>query len=148
MKSYSIPRLFLPVLFILLVTASGFGESSLEVVNIEKQPWGTASDNAVARQIVSPTNSRAKEVSIADIVIPVGVTVRKHHHKVIEEIYYITSGQGVMYLNGMTKPVGPGDAVVIRPGDIHSIRNSGTTKLHMIVTCHPAWTPDCIIFDP
>lgn len=120
----------------------------MEVINIEKQPWMTADDHAVARQIVSPSNSRAKQVSIADIIVPAGVTIRKHHHAVIEEIYYVTAGEGIMWLNGATQKVGVGDAVVIRPGDVHSISNPTKTDLRMIVTCTPAWTPDCLLFDP
>jgi mannose-6-phosphate isomerase-like protein (cupin superfamily) len=120
----------------------------IEVVNIEKQPWATADDHAVARQIVSPSNSRAQTMSIADIIVPPGVEIRRHHHKVIEEVYYITAGEGIMYLNGATKHVGVGDAIVIRPGDIHSIRNPTKSDLRMIVTCVPPWTPDCLIFNP
>lgn len=131
-----------------LTNASDSSSGSIEVVNIEKQPWSTASDNAVARQIVSPQNSRARQVSIADIIIPPGVEVKHHHHKVIEEIYYITAGEGVMYLNGVTKHVGVGDAIVIRPGDVHGISNPTKKDLRMIVTCTPAWTPDCIILNP
>ena len=120
----------------------------MEVINIEKQPWMTADDHAVARQIVSPSNSRARQVSIADIIVPAGVTIRKHHHAVIEEIYYVTAGEGIMWLNGVTQKVGVGDAVVIRPGDVHSISNPTKNDLRMIVTCTPAWTPDCLIFNP
>lgn len=126
----------------------GPDHGKLAVVKIDRQPWSTAADHAVARQIVSPENSRARQVSIADIVIPPGVTVREHHHKVIEEIYYITAGSGIMWINGATRHVGAGDAIVIRPGEHHSIRNPSPKDLRMIVTCTPAWTPDCLIFDP
>ena len=120
----------------------------MEVINIENQPWSIADDHAVARQIVSPSNSRARQVSIADIIVPAGITIRKHHHAVIEEIYYVTAGEGTIWLNGMTQKVAAGDAVVIRPGEVHSISNPATDDLRMIVTCIPAWTPDCLIFDP
>ena len=120
----------------------------MEVINIETQPWLTADDHAVARQIVSPANSRAQQVSMADIIVPAGVTIRKHHHAVIEEIYYVTAGEGMMWLNGATRKVGVGDAVVIRPGEVHGISNATANDLRMIVTCVPAWTPDCLIFDP
>jgi mannose-6-phosphate isomerase-like protein (cupin superfamily) len=126
---------------------SGPDRGTLDVVNIDKQAWATADDHAVARQIVSPSNSRARKVSIADIIVPPGVTIREHHHAVIEEIYYITSGKGIMWLNGATRHVGVGDAIVIRPGEHHSIQNPYKTDLRMIVTCTPAWTPDCLIFD-
>jgi putative monooxygenase len=119
----------------------------IQVVNIEKQPWATADDHAVARQIISPSNSRARGVSIADIIIPPGVEVRKHHHQFIEEIYYVTAGEGIMYINGATQHLGVGDAVVVRPGEVHSISNPTKNNLRLIVTCTPSWTPDCLLFD-
>jgi mannose-6-phosphate isomerase-like protein (cupin superfamily) len=119
----------------------------VEVVKIGDQPWSTSADNAVARQIVSPSNSRARQVSIADIRIPAGVAVRTHYHKVIEEIYFVTGGSGIMTINGRDRRIGVGDAVVIRPGERHSVRNDTQADLRMIVTCTPAWTPDCLIFD-
>ncbi len=119
----------------------------IEVVQIETQPWSTAADRAVARQIVGPSNSRAQQVSIADIIIPAGVEVKTHHHRGIEEIYYVTSGEGLMFLNGSTRRIGVGDAVVIRPGEVHGIFNQSETDLRLIVTCTPPWTPDCLLFD-
>jgi len=123
-------------------------QSQLEVVNIEKQPWSTAADNAVARQIVSPSNSRAKKISMADIIIPAGVEVKRHHHPVAEEIYYITAGEGVMTINGASRRVGKGDAIVIEPGDVHTFVNDTKADVRMIVTSTPAWTPDSIVFNP
>ena len=121
--------------------------SKLEVVTLEQQPWYTAEDRAVAREVVSPRNSRARQVSIADIIIPAGVTVKEHYHKVIEEIYFVTGGEGIMRVNGVEQLITKGQAVVIRPGERHSIRNATTADLHLLVTCTPAWTPDCLIFD-
>jgi mannose-6-phosphate isomerase-like protein (cupin superfamily) len=122
--------------------------SQLEVVNIDKQPWSTAADNAVARQIVSPSNSRAMKISMADIIIPAGVEVKRHHHPVAEEIYYITSGEGIMTINGASRRVGRGDAIVIEPGDVHKFLNDTKADVRMIVTSTPAWTPDSIVFNP
>lgn len=119
----------------------------VEVVQIEKQPWYEAEDKAVAREIASPRNSRAQNLSIADIIIPAGVAVRPHYHRVIEEIYYVTAGSGIMTLDGREIRIGPGDAVVIRPGERHSVRNDTAAELRLIVTCTPPWTPDCLVFD-
>jgi mannose-6-phosphate isomerase-like protein (cupin superfamily) len=123
-------------------------QTSIEVVNIEKQPWSTAADNAVARQIVSPSNSRAQKISMADIIIPPGIEVKRHHHPVAEEIYYITSGEGIMWMNGASRHVGKGDAIVIRPGDVHSFLNNTKADVRMIVTSTPAWTPESIVMNP
>jgi mannose-6-phosphate isomerase-like protein (cupin superfamily) len=120
---------------------------SLEVVSLDKQPWYTAEDRATAREIISPRNSRAQQVSIADIIIPAGVDVKPHYHRVIEEIYHIASGTGVVTVEGKEAVMRAGDTVVIRPGERHSIRNESTEELRMVVTCTPPWTPDCLVFD-
>jgi mannose-6-phosphate isomerase-like protein (cupin superfamily) len=66
---------------------------------------------------------------------------------VIEEIYFVTAGEGIMTINGVDRKIETGDAVVIRPGERHSVRNPTAAELRLIVTCTPAWTPDCLIFD-
>ena len=121
--------------------------SEIEVVKLEEQAWYEADDKAVAREIASPRNSRAQEMSIADIIIPAGVKVKPHYHKVIEEIYFVSEGSGIMFLDGKEKKVVKGDAIVIRPGERHSIHNNTQDELRLVVTCTPAWTPDCLIFD-
>ncbi len=121
--------------------------SPLEVVKLEEQPWHEADDRAVAREIASPRNSRAEKLSIADIIIPAGVKVRPHHHEVIEEIYFVTSGSGLMHVAGKERRIRVGDAVVIKPGERHFVHNDTDEELRLIVTCSPAWIPDCLIFD-
>jgi len=101
----------------------------------------------VAREIASRRNSRAQQLSIADIIIPAGVKVRPHYHKVMEEIYFLTEGSGLMHVDGRERQVGKGDAIVILPGESHFIHNNTDKELRLIVTCTPPWTPESLIFD-
>ncbi len=130
-----------------MMSADQPGSPPLEVVAVERQPWYTAEDKAVAREIASPRNSRARQLSIADIIIPAGVAVKPHYHEVIEEIYYVTAGSGLMTVAGRSRRIGVGDAVVIRPGERHSVHNDTGADLRMIVTCTPPWTPESLKFD-
>ena len=125
----------------------GANSDDIEVVKLEEQTWYEADDKAVAREIASPRNSRAEKLSIADIIIPAGVKVKPHYHKEIEEIYFVSGGSGIMWLDGKEKKVVKGDAIVIKPGERHSIHNNTEEELRLIVTCTPPWTPDCLIFD-
>lgn len=119
----------------------------LGVVNIETQKWYTAEDKAVAREFISPRNSRAQKLSIADIIIPAGVEVVEHHH-IMEEVYYVVDGEGIMKINGVEQLMKKGDSVVILPNERHSIKNPSKNKeLRLIVTCTPAWSPELLIFD-
>lgn len=144
------PLLRLPLFLALGVVSSSRGAADpgpLEVIKLDQQPWYTAEDRAVARELVSPRNSRAKNINVADIRIPAGVAVKPHYHKVIEEIYHVTAGSGIMIIDGRETPVVAGDTIVIRPGERHAIRNETREDLRLLVTCTPAWTPECLIFD-
>lgn len=116
-------------------------------VRLGDQPWSVADDHAVAREMVSPRNSRATRLSIADIRIPPGVAVRPHRHEVIEEVYHVVSGTGWMTVAGKGLRIAPGDSVVILPGERHDVVNDGAEDLRLVVTCTPPWTPECLVFD-
>lgn len=119
----------------------------LGVVNIETQEWYVAEDRAKAREYISPRNSRAEQLSIADIIIPPGVEVIEHHH-IMEEVYLVMSGQGMMKIKGVEQRMKKGDAVVILPNERHSIRNDSETEpLRLIVVCTPPWAPEHLMFD-
>lgn len=118
----------------------------MQVVVLEEQLWYEAADKAVAREIASPRNSKARAMSIAEIIIPAGVEVVPHHH-VMEEVYYITKGEAVMIVEDETVLVKAGQAVVLAPHQWHNIKNDTDEDLHMIVTCAPAWAPERLEFD-
>ena len=56
-----------------------------------------------------------------------------YHLQKEDEIYYIISGTGIMNLNGKTFPVNAGDAILTRPGSSHSLSQSGTADLVLII---------------
>lgn len=118
----------------------------IEVVRLSEQPWYTAPDHAVARQLFAPANSRCTSMSLAEIVIPAGVAVREHFHKQREEIYHIVSGKGLMTLDGRTVEVGPGDTVVVRIGERHKILAHKDADLEMLVASVPAWAESDLNF--
>lgn len=120
--------------------------SVMEIIDLKSQPWYKAEDNAVAREIASPRNSKIKSMSIAEIIIPAGVEVVPHHH-VMEEVYYIIEGEGIMMVEDKEAHVQAGQAVVLAPHQWHNIRNHTDKKLRMIVTCVPSWSPDRLEFD-
>ncbi|MGJ3244069.1 MAG: cupin domain-containing protein [Opitutales bacterium] len=118
----------------------------MEIRNVADCPEYVAPDDAIAQELCGHNGLKAEAQSMARIIIPPGVTVEEHHHIKAEEVYYIASGRGRMFLDGETREMGPGDAVVIRPGQRHSITNLLEENLEMVVTCSPPWHPDDQIF--
>ena len=120
----------------------------MEIINRRSCKEFVAQDEAVVRELVSPRNSSLKNQSIAEVIIPIGMTIREHYHKKTEEVYYIISGKGEMYIDGETEIVGKGDSIVILPEQKHKITSIGDEDLIMFVTCSPSYTDeDQIIID-
>ncbi|MEU7580459.1 cupin domain-containing protein [Streptomyces sp. NPDC041068] len=65
--------------------------------------------------------------------IPAGGVSGEHRHTRTEEIYFILSGQGEMYLNGVGHPVGPGTLILTGLGTVHGLRNTGPDDLNWLV---------------
>ena len=61
-------------------------------------------------------------------LLPQGNHQHQHHHRQTEEIYYVLEGHGRMEIAGEQCEVGPGDAIAVPPGAVHTITNTGATN--------------------
>ncbi|MDH5822410.1 cupin domain-containing protein [Luteimonas sp. RD2P54] len=53
------------------------------------------------------------------------------HHK--DEVYYVLSGRGRFVLDGEVHQVGPGDAMLTRPGSTHALQQDGDADLEILI---------------
>ena len=56
-----------------------------------------------------------------------------YHLQNDDEVYYILSGTGEMAMNGKTFKVGPGDAILTRPGSSHGLKQAGDQDLTILI---------------
>ena len=84
--------------------------------------------------------------SIAYVELLPGKSSISHYHPIIEETYYIISGEAVLVIDSEEKKISQGDCVSILPNKWHQIHNQSTELVSFLAICSPAWTPDCIIF--
>ena len=56
-----------------------------------------------------------------------------YHEQQEDEIYYILSGRGVMTVDGKAFDVGPGTAVLTRPGSSHGLKQAGSEDLVIMI---------------
>lgn len=99
-------------------------------------------DGALIREVAAPSNSALQRLSVAEIVVKAGQQTSAHHHQRIEEVYYILEGTGVMFLEGRSQPVGPGDTIIILPGATHELLNTGAEDMLMVVVCSPPFSAE------
>jgi mannose-6-phosphate isomerase-like protein (cupin superfamily) len=102
-------------------------------------PAFTAGDNCTLREILHPDKSElALRYSLAHAVVAPGQTTWLHSLRT-SEVYYITSGEGIMHIDGESRPVLPGDTVYIPPTAKQQITNTGTADLVFLCIVDPAW---------
>lgn len=77
--------------------------------------------------------------SLAEARLTPGQKTQRHRHLVTEEIYHILSGHGLMECAGNIFSVQPGDSIVIPPGAIHAMDNTGAELMRFLCCCAPAY---------
>jgi mannose-6-phosphate isomerase-like protein (cupin superfamily) len=56
-----------------------------------------------------------------------------YHEQKEDEIYYVLSGRGQMTIDGKAFDVGPGDAILTRPGSSHGLKQTGDEDLVIMI---------------
>jgi mannose-6-phosphate isomerase-like protein (cupin superfamily) len=59
------------------------------------------------------------------------------HTQRVDEVYYVLSGTGELTLDGKTETVGPGTAILTRPGSTHSLKQTGEEDLVIVIAYPP-----------
>ena len=115
------------------------------VQNLADQKPFTTKDGSTIRSILDRTNAPVQNQSLAQAVVPDGTATQRHYHRLAEEFYFILHGEGVMEVDGLTRVVGPGDAILIPPGAWHTITARGG-DLRFLCCCAPPYAHDDTYF--
>jgi mannose-6-phosphate isomerase-like protein (cupin superfamily) len=63
--------------------------------------------------------------------------VKRHSHKVQEQVYHVLEGEGLMEIGDESCVVRRNDVIYLPPGVPHSINNTGLVDLIFIVVTSP-----------
>jgi mannose-6-phosphate isomerase-like protein (cupin superfamily) len=109
----------------------------VDVVNLTRdaQPF-TTKDGSTIREL-----AHTEAQSLAEATLMPGQGTERHYHARSEELYFFLEGGGELELDGETRLVGPGDAVLIPPGTRHSLV-AGKSGARLLCCCAPAYSHD------
>ena len=117
----------------------------MEIRNREKQEPFTTKDGSTIRSLLDLSNAPVKGQSLAEATLPAGGSTERHYHKVSEEFYYLLEGNGIMEIEGETREVGPGDAILIPAGVWHEVR--ATQEMRFLCCCAPPYAHEDTYFE-
>jgi mannose-6-phosphate isomerase-like protein (cupin superfamily) len=99
-------------------------------------------DGSTIRELAGRVSLPTDNQSLAEATVPVGGSTAEHYHVVSEELYFFTAGGGHLRVGDEYHDVTEGDCVVIPPGAIHKLTNTGPQPLRLLCCCAPAYSND------
>jgi len=107
-----------------------------------------ANDLTQLRELFNPlVDGWSVGYSLAHAVIPPGQRSIRHHLKGASEVYYILEGSGRMHIDDEVRDVRSGDALLIPPGAVQFLENTGHIPLVFLAIVEPAWRPEIDVRD-
>ena len=106
------------------------------------QPPYQTKDNSEVRELMHPNVHGNRKQSLAEARILPGETTALHRHRLSEELYHVSAGEGLMTLGDQQFEILPGDTVAIAPRTPHCVRNIGDDTLVLLCCCSPPYSHD------
>jgi mannose-6-phosphate isomerase-like protein (cupin superfamily) len=105
----------------------------------------TTKDGSTIRELLGAQHGAANQ-SLAEATLEPGQATQRHYHARNEELYVLLDGEGEMEVDGATRRVGAGDAILIPPGAWHQITSAADTPLRFLCCCAPPYSHDDTYF--
>jgi mannose-6-phosphate isomerase-like protein (cupin superfamily) len=99
-------------------------------------------DGSTIRELAGPVSIPTANQSLAEATVPVGGATEEHYHRLSEELYFLQSGSGHLRVGDDYRDVSAGMCVVIPPGAIHKLTNSGDVPIRLLCCCAPPYSND------
>jgi quercetin dioxygenase-like cupin family protein len=112
----------------------------VDVSSLDRVEAFTTKDGSTIREL-----HHTAAQSLAEASLEPGQATQRHYHALSEEIYLITGGGGILEIDGESRDVRPGDAVVIPPGAWHEL-TAGADGARLLCMCVPPYSHDDTYF--
>jgi mannose-6-phosphate isomerase-like protein (cupin superfamily) len=114
----------------------------MHVAALEEARGFVTLDGSTIREVAGAVSLPAENQSLAEAAVPPGRTTAEHYHRTSEELYFFTSGTGRVHVGDEQREVRAGDCVLIPPGAVHKLVNTGDEPLRLLCCCAPAYSDD------
>jgi mannose-6-phosphate isomerase-like protein (cupin superfamily) len=112
----------------------------VHVSNLDDAAPFTTLDGSTIRELAGAVSIPTANQSLAEATVPVGGATDEHYHRLSEELYFFQSGAGRLRVGDEQRDVRAGECVVIPPGAIHKLINTGEVPIRLLCCCAPPYT--------
>lgn len=86
--------------------------------------------------LFDPKSASTDAIFVVEI-FNVGGATPPNSHSHAHEFFYVLHGEGIASSDGDEMPIGKGDALLLDPGSVHIIKNTGASKLYTLTVMTP-----------
>lgn len=86
--------------------------------------------------LFDPKSAPTDNIFVVEI-FNVGGATPPNSHSDAHEFFYVLHGEGVASSDGDEMPIKKGDALLLNPGSVHIVKNTGTSKLYTLTVMTP-----------
>ena len=115
-------------------------KSGAFIRNIAEVPWREFPNHfggALSKPLAAPDSLKTKHLDYRISMYQPMAYVKRHSHKVQEQVYHVLEGEGLMEIGDTKRVVRKHDVIFLPPGIEHSIANSGLVDLVFLVVTSP-----------
>ena len=117
----------------------------MHINQLDEQKPFTTNDGSTILSILDSTNAPVKNQSLAEASLPANGATQRHYHRLAEEFYFMLEGEAVMEIDGESREVRAGDAILIPPGAWHQI--TAKTGIRFLCCCAPPYAHEDTYFE-
>jgi mannose-6-phosphate isomerase-like protein (cupin superfamily) len=114
----------------------------MKVASLSSVDFFVTKDGSTIREL-----QRTDVQSLAEATLEPDEATQRHYHRVAEEIYFVLKGSGKLEVDGETRTIRPGDAILIPPGAWHTLENNGSSELRILCACAPPYAHEDTFFE-
>ena len=114
----------------------------MKVASISGTDFFVTKDGSTIREL-----HHTEVQSLAEATLEPDEATQRHYHRAAEEIYFVLKGAGRMEVDGDSKMIRPGDAVLIPAGAWHMLENNGNSELRFLCSCAPPYSHEDTFFE-
>ncbi|MHA2170123.1 MAG: cupin domain-containing protein [Candidatus Kariarchaeaceae archaeon] len=100
-----------------------------QIFNSNDRPW-KAQKYGKTKFLVGPEISKSGSLRL--LFLEPGERFETHEHTFLQTMYF-TSGEGILTLDDKNHKISAGLTVIVLPNQCHSIENTGTTDMEIVV---------------
>jgi mannose-6-phosphate isomerase-like protein (cupin superfamily) len=114
----------------------------VKIASISGTDFFVTKDGSTIREL-----HRTEVQSLAEATLEPDEVTQRHYHRAAEEIYFVLKGSGRMEVDGDSKMIRPGDAVLIPAGAWHTLENNGNSELRFLCCSAPPYSHEDTFFE-